>query len=152
MIASKLAFTALLAAFATASAAAQDPPAPRDVRSELKETMKTRYPLLEQARDAGKVAETPGGEVKLVKASFAGDKVDPKDAAKGTVGELVDSENKDRRLLYELLGKELKLTAAAVGKQNGLRNVDKAKPEHWIEVDGKLVQRKSVVPKDPEKK
>jgi uncharacterized protein YdbL (DUF1318 family) len=127
------------------AAAAQDPPAPpRDTRAELKDRMKARYPLLEQMRDAGKVGETPAGEVKLVKAAYGSDKVDPKDAAKGTVAELVDAENKDRRTLYELLAKELKLTPAEVAKQNGLRNLEKAKPDHWIEVKGEWVQRKTI--------
>jgi uncharacterized protein len=144
---------AVLAAFsfgpALASVCAQDPPptpapAPRDVRSELKERMKARYPLLEQLRDAGKVGETREGEAKLVKVSFGTDKADAKDPTKGTVAEVVDAENKDRRQLYEVLAKELKLTPAEVGKQNGLRNLDKAKPEHWIEVKGQWVQRKTV--------
>jgi uncharacterized protein YdbL (DUF1318 family) len=135
---------ALLAAVFAAPVAAQDPPAPRDPRAELKDRMKNRYPLLEQLRDTGKAGETRTGEVKLVKASYAGDKADPKDAAKGTVGEVVDAENKDRQALYALLAKELKLTPAEVGQQNGLRNLEKAKPDHWIEVNGQWVQRKSV--------
>jgi uncharacterized protein len=148
---------AAIAAFCFASlttpAFAQDPPpapapapapTPRDVRTELKERMKARYPLLEQLRDAGKVGETREGDAKLVKVSFGTDKADAKDPAKGTVAEVVDAENKDRRQLYELLAKELKLSPAEVGKQNGLRNLEKAKPEHWIEIKGQWVQRKTV--------
>jgi hypothetical protein len=137
--------TALLAALAV-PVVAQDPPAAQDPRDQLKERMKNRYALLEQLRDAGKVGETRPGEVKLVKASYATDKADPKDAAKGTVGEVVNAENTDRRALYELLAKELKLTVAEVGQQNGLRNLEKAKPEHWVEVKGEWVQRKTVRP------
>jgi len=143
---------ALLGALFASDLVAQDPPAPRDVRSELKDRMKARYPLLEQARDAGKIGETREGEVKLVKATYATDKADAKDPAKGTVGELVEAENKDRQALYVVLAKELKLTAAEVAKQNGLRNLDKAKPEHWIEVNAQWVQRKTIKPVGQEKK
>jgi len=142
---------ALLAIQLSLPLAAQDPPATRDVRAELKERMKTRYPVLEQLRDAGKIGETREGEVLVVKATDAGIRVDPKDAAKGTIGELVVAENGDRRSLYALLAKEMKLTPAEVGKQNGLRNLDKAKPDHWIEVNGKWVQRKSIRTIDQEK-
>jgi uncharacterized protein YdbL (DUF1318 family) len=143
---------ALLAALFALSAATQEPPAPRDVRSELKDRMKARYPLLEQLRDAGKVGETRNGEIKLVKASYGGDKIDPKDAQKGTVAEVVDAENNDRHALYDVLAKELKLTSAEVAQQNGLRNLDKAKPDHWIEVKGQWVQRKTIRPVGQEKK
>lgn len=138
---------ALLAMLFAVPLAAQDPP--RDPRSELKERMKARYPLLEQVRDAGKLGETREGEVKLVKATPADDKVDPKDPGKGTVGQLAAAENLDRQALYVLLAKEMKLTAAEVARQNGLRNLDKAKPEHWIETKGQWVQRKSIRATEP---
>jgi uncharacterized protein YdbL (DUF1318 family) len=125
---------------------AQDPPAPVDVRSELRDRMKARYPLLDRLRDAGKLGETGEGEAKLVQASHAGEKADPQDPAKGTVGEVMAAENVDRKALYVLLARELKLTAVEVARQNGLRNIDKAKPDHWIEVKGQWVQRKSVKP------
>ncbi|HLQ39156.1 MAG TPA: DUF1318 domain-containing protein [Planctomycetota bacterium] len=136
---------ALLAAlFLSSAAASQQPPTPRDAKAELKDRMMARYPLLEQLRDAGRIGETRDGEVKVVKAADAGEKVNPKDPGKGTVGELVDAENKDRHSLYAVLANELKLTAAEVAQQNGLRNLNKAKPEHWIEVKGQWVQRKSI--------
>lgn len=135
---------ALFGMLFTVGVAAQDPPAPRDVRSELRERMKARYPLLEAARDAGKIGESRNGEVKLVKATYGGDHADAKDATKGTVSELVAAENKDRQSLYAVLAKELKVTALEVAQQNGLRNLDKAKPDHWIEVKAQWVQRKAI--------
>ncbi len=145
---SRIVVATLLAAFCIALAPAQDPgrtePPRQDPRAALKQSMKERYPLLEALRDAGKVGETRGGDAKLVDAKYGGDKVDPKDAAKGTVADVVAAENKDRRALYELLSKELKVSAAEVGRQNGLRNLEKAQPDHWIEIKGKWVQRKSV--------
>ena len=155
----------VLTVFATTllgNAFAQDPkPAPKpdparatreqDPRTELKESMRARYAALSALRDTGKVGETPTGEVKLVKAEFGPEKVDPKDASKGTVADLVAAENKDRQRLYEVLAKELKITPAEVGKQNGARNLDKASPDHWVEVDGKWVQRKTVKAETREK-
>jgi len=146
--------------FALGNAFAQDPkpepkPAPGaqqpDPRAELRDKMKARYASLSALRDAGKVGETPAGEVKLVKAEYGAEKVDPKDASKGTVADLVAAENKDRQALYALFAKELKITAAEVGKQNGARNFENAKPDHWIEVDGKWAQRKDVKAETREK-
>lgn len=148
MNANRHAVAALLAAFLIVPAFAQEPPkpapAPQDPRVELKQRMGARYPMLEQLRDAGKIGETQLGEVKLVKASHGSEQVDAKDASKGTVTELVDAENKDRRAVYALIAKQEKTTPAEVAKQNAMRNLEKAKPDHWIEVKGQWVQRKSV--------
>lgn len=124
--------------------AAQDPKPPRDIRSELKESMKARYPLLEKLRDSGKVGEAGNGEVRVVKAAYGTEKADPADAKSGTIAELLVAENRDRQALYELLAKELKTTATEVAQQNGARNLDKAKPDQWVEVKGEWVQRKTV--------
>lgn len=142
MTASRIGVAALLAAFCLVPLTAQDPAAKQDPEAALKETMKARYPLLESLRDAGKVGESPDGMAKLVKASFGTEQADAKDASKGTVASVVDAENKDRKALYELFSKKLKLSPAEVGKQNGLRNFEKAKPDHWVEVKGEWVQRK----------
>ncbi|MCU0862972.1 MAG: YdbL family protein [Planctomycetes bacterium] len=135
-----------------APVAAQDPKPPRDVRSELKETMKARYPLLEKLRDNGKVGETGNGEVKLVKDAYGTEKADPADKKSSTIAEVVEAENRDRQALYELLAKELKLTAKEVSLQNGARNLDKAKPDQMVEVKGEWVQRKAVTPQKQEGK
>ena len=148
------AFTPLLlsALVFAAPAAAQDPKPPRDVRSELKETMKARYALLEKLRDSGKVGETGNGEVKLVKDTFGPEKADPADSKSSTIADVVAAENRDRKALYELLAKELKLTAKEVAQQNGARNLDKAKPDQMVEVKGQWVQRKTVAPTKQEGK
>lgn len=145
---SSIVVAALWAAFAVAPLAAQDPkpqdPPKQDPLTALKESMKARYPLLEALRDAGKVGETRNGEAKLVDAKYGTDAVDAKDPAKGTVADVVAAENKDRRALYEHLSKTTKVSATEVGRQNGLRNLKNAKPDQWIEVQGKWVQRKTV--------
>ena len=135
-----------------APAAAQEPTPPRDVRSELKESMKARYALLEKLRDSGKVGETGNGEVKLVKDTYGTEKADPADSKSSTIADVVAAENRDRKALYELLAKELKLTAKEVAQQNGARNLDKAKPDQMVEVKGQWVQRKTVTPTKQEGK
>jgi uncharacterized protein YdbL (DUF1318 family) len=117
----------------------------QDPRDALKQRMAGRYPALERLRDAGKVGETFGGFAEAVKPEFAQEKVDPKDAKSETVGQVVAAENADRRQLYDLLAKELKLSAEQVGRQNAIRLLEKARPDHWFKLqDGRWVQRKLV--------
>ena len=148
---------ALLAILFAAPLAAQEPPTPAptppptDARTELKDRMKVRYPVLQKLRDAGKIGESRDGEVKVVKPGNAKELVDPQSPPL-TVGDLIAAENKDRQSLYDILAKELKLTAAEVARQNGLRNLDKASPLHWIEVDRQWVQRQSIKIIDPNTK
>jgi uncharacterized protein YdbL (DUF1318 family) len=170
MNASRIATAALLAAFCLTPAVAQNPPAPapapaptpapepkpqeQEKLQQLKQRMAGRYDTLEKLRDAGKIGEAPDGEVKLVKASHGSESVDPANASKGTIVDLIAAENKDRKELYEALSKDknLKATAAEIAKQNGLRNLKNAKPDHWIEVKGQWVQRKSVRTEQGDKK
>lgn len=140
--------------------AAQDPkPKPPenpvqqpDPLAELKKRMKARYADLERLRDDGKVGETWNGEVAVVNAADESEKVDPKSPTSPTIGAFVGTENSDRKQLYALLAKELKTTATEVAKQNGLRNIDKADPDHWLKLEDKRwIQRKDVKAKRDEK-
>ena len=107
--------------------------------------MKARYTALETLRDAGKVGESFAGLAEVVKASDAQDKVAPKDPKSLSLGDLVSAENKDRQRLYDLLAKDLKLTAEEVGKQNGIRILQQADDDHWFKAaDGRWVQCKNV--------
>ena len=73
------------------------------------------------------------------------EKVDPSDAKSQTIGELLRAENDDRRALYKLLSKELKIGADEVGKQNGIRNLKKAEPNHWFQLKSSVwAQRKDI--------
>lgn len=148
-------FVAVLStAFPIPSTLAQEPPKPlpqQDARAELKQRIAARHPALERLRDASKVGETEDGQVKLVKAAYGPEKADPSDAAKGTIAEIVDAENKDRRAVYELVAKEAKTGVAEVAKQNGMSNIKKARPDHWVEVKGQWVQRKTVRAEEKEK-
>jgi len=123
----------------------------QDEREELKQRFEERYPVLLKLRDAGKIGEDPEGLTQVVKPEFAKEKLDPKDPESLTVAQFLEQENKDRKALYELLAKDRKETAAAVAKQNALRNYKKAAPEHLLLVktkEGKLVWKKK---KDLEK-
>ena len=129
-----------------AAGQAQSKPTP-DPRLELKERMKQRHPQLEKVRDGGKVGETAAGLVEAVKPASAAEKTDAADPKSMTIGELVEAENKDRKALFELLAQDLKLTPAEVGKQNGIRSLEKATDEHWLKLeDGRWVQKKSLRP------
>ncbi len=111
----------------------------------LKRRMKKRYPQLERLRAAGKIGETYKGMVGCVSSKHAQERLDPKDPKKGTVGGLIASENKDRLALYAILARALKTTPAKVAIQNGIRNLRKAKPTDWFQLQsGKWVQRKNI--------
>jgi uncharacterized protein YdbL (DUF1318 family) len=122
----------------------QTRPAP-DPRAELRERMKQRYPVLQKLRDAGKVGETFAGLAGVVAAASAQDKADAADPRSPTVAQVVEDENQDRRALFALIAREERLGAAEVGKQNGIRNLDKGGPEHWFQLeDGRWVQKKAI--------
>ncbi len=121
-------------------------PAP-DPRVELRTRMKSREANLDRLRDAGTVAETHTGLVELVKAADGKTKLDPKDEKSVTLDEFMAAENKDRRALFALLSKDLKVSPEEVGKQNGIRNLERAKPDHYYKLaDGRVVQKKAIVP------
>ena len=122
----------------------QSKPAP-DPRAELHARMKQRYPLLSKLRDAGKVGETFAGHVGLVTAAAGQEKADAADPRSPTVAQLAEEENQDRRSLFALIAREEKLSADEVGKQNGIRNLEKGTPDHWFQLqDGRWVQKKAI--------
>jgi uncharacterized protein YdbL (DUF1318 family) len=138
---------------------AQDPP-PQDKEKKqreekldaLKKSMKERYTALESLRDDGTVGETSKGLAELRDEKDADRKVDPKEKDSITVGELVAAENKDRKALYALMAVELKVEPEVVARQNALRLLQKADPDHWIQLkSGRWVQRKQIEKKEKEK-
>jgi uncharacterized protein YdbL (DUF1318 family) len=118
-----------------------------DPKAEIKERMQKRHADLVKLRDGEKVGETSAGLVEVVKDSYAQERVDPADQQSPKVGEVVAAENRDRSALFELLAKDLKITATEVGKQNGIRNMEKASATHWLKLEGgRWVQKKDVQP------
>ncbi len=124
-----------------------------DPRTELKKRMTQRHAGLEKLRDAEKIGETHAGLVEAIKPATGKEKIDPADPKSGTVGELLDAENKDRKALYALLAKDLKVTPDEIGKQNGIRTLQKAADEHWLKlVDGTWAQKKAIRTEKNDKK
>lgn len=126
----------------------KDAPKPKLDLAALKARMKSRFRDLSRLRDAGIVGETFDGLVAVRNPADAKKLLDPKNKERGTIGDLLSAEVADRRALYAHLAKELKVPADKIGKQNGIRNLNKAKPEHWFRLaGGKWAQRKSIVKK-----
>jgi uncharacterized protein YdbL (DUF1318 family) len=150
MIAIAAASVALLCAapvFAQEKKAPEAPQQKPDPRAELKERMKQRAAVLERLRTEQKVGETFAGLVEVVKSSYGSEKADSKDPKSGTVSTVVDAENSDRRALFELIAKETNVSAAEVGKQNGIRSLERASDQQWLKLeDGRWVQKKDVKP------
>ncbi|MCB9880749.1 MAG: DUF1318 domain-containing protein [Planctomycetes bacterium] len=170
-----LVLVVLSTSFASDSRAQEPKPRPEPERPQvdleaLKQRMKGRYKLLSDSRDEGTIGETAEGMIAFRDPASAKrpipkkpdekgedkdrDKDDDKKEkpAEGTLGDVVDAENADRKVLYEVLAKQLKTTPAKIGIQNGLRNLERAEPDHWFRLaDGKWAQRKSIVRKKPEK-
>lgn len=150
------ALVGLLAVPMSAVARTQDPapkpvPAPAKIDLEaLKGRMKARYKKLSELRDSGVVGETFQGYVAIRDIEAGKKPVDPEDPKQGNIASFVDAENEDRKLLYQELAKQLKSSAEAVGAQNGLRNLERAGPEHWFRLaNGTWAQRKSIERKKP---
>ena len=148
-IVAAFACAALVLAFPLAAQESRKQDTPKqqqpDPKAEIKVRMKSRLADLDRLRDAEKIGETHMGLVEVVKPATAQEKVDPANAKSATIGELLDTENKDRKALYELLAKELKVTADEIGKQNGIRTLDKAADKHWVKLDdGRWVQKKAI--------
>lgn len=81
-------------------------------KSELRESMKQRYPRLEKLRDEGKIGETYRGYVEAVTDDAAKDR---------ETQDLVKAENADRRALYAIIAQDVGTTPEAVGRINAQR-------------------------------
>lgn len=116
-------------ALASALTLALVSPAMADSKDAVTARMKARFPLLAEAKDAGKIGETPQGFAEAVKAEFG------KEAA---IARLLAEENADRKELYGLLAKEIsaregkEVSPAAVGELNATRIYKDAKPTDWF--------------------
>ena len=119
---------ALLAALALALAA---PPARAATKSELKRRFAARFPALSRLKAAGQVGETDAGyveaRVRLPKRRDV---------------QLLAAENADRTTLYQIIARETGTNAAAVGRRNGLRNWQKAKPGEWYKKQGNWIRKR----------
>lgn len=154
MLRTSILLAGLLAGLAAAMPAQDPKPVPAKPKvdlQKLKARMKSRFSKLSALRDSGTIGETADGKVAVRKDADAAKPLDPKNKEKGTVGGLVKVENADRAMLYAYLAKQLKTSASKVAAQNGLRNLNRAKPTHWFRLkNGTWAQRKSIVRKKPD--
>ena len=90
---------------------------------ELKQRFRDRYPALLKAKQAGHIGETMAGYVALVEPGNA------PDPAKS----LVQSENADRKALYQLIADEEETDVETVAKRNALRNYQKARAGEYLQ-------------------
>lgn len=88
-----------------------------DTREEIKERMKKRFPEIQKLKKENKIGETYLGLVEIIS---------DKDTAETEIRLVVDAENRDREMLYELIAKAQKTTPEVVAKTNALRIFRKA--------------------------
>jgi uncharacterized protein YdbL (DUF1318 family) len=103
-------------------------------KGELKARFKAREADLRDLKQKGRVGETLDGYVEAV---------DAKAPADEKTATLLADENKDRRLLYQILADEInkehpdakvKATVETIGARNALRNIEHAEKDEFIRV------------------
>ncbi len=119
---------------------------------ELKERFKDRFLVLMKLKDTGVVGETLNGMVEALRKQDLDEtvpKVKKPDGSdqkeRPTLKEFLKQENQDRKLLYKLFAKKLKRSPDEIARQNALRNLKKAKPNHYFKLkNGKWVKKKAL--------
>jgi uncharacterized protein YdbL (DUF1318 family) len=97
---------------------------------EIKARMRQREPAIEQLKDAGVVGENNLGFLEVRDNS-----ADTKNS--------VDTENKDRKAVYEAIAKKLGSSAEQVGKRRAAKIAELAKTQQWLQdQSGKWYQKK----------
>ena len=89
----------------------------------IKDRFKERVPQIVQLKNEGAVGENNGGYLE-----FVGDKKKMED--------VVDAENKDRRLVYEKIAEKEGATVEKVGRRRAIQIRELAKPGDWLQDDG----------------
>jgi uncharacterized protein YdbL (DUF1318 family) len=102
-------------------------------KDQLKSQFKAREAELRELKKKGIVGETIDGYVEVVPGAEAGAKV----------AALASEENKDRRLLYQILADEInkelpdakvKATVETIAARNAVRNIERAEPDEFLRV------------------
>ncbi|MBD3345870.1 MAG: DUF1318 domain-containing protein [Chitinivibrionales bacterium] len=105
-------------------------------KAELQESMKQRYPELQELRDEGKIGETYRGYVEAVTKKAKNDK---------EIQQLIKTENAERKALYEIIAQDVGTNAEAVGRINANRILQEADPDMYYKTDqGVWKQKKDV--------
>ncbi len=91
-------------------------------KDEVVQSMKDRHPDLMQAKDQGLVGEAWNGMVAIVD-----------QGADSRVQDLVDSENYDRRELYQVIAAQTDTSVQEVALQNRIRMYRLADDNHYVQ-------------------
>lgn len=110
-----------------------------ETKESLKKRFEARHAKLLGYKTAGKVGETAGGYVMVVKAEYASDTA---------MNAVLEAENADRKALYAILAKEQGQTVAYIGRQNAIFKFKKAGPDEYFRGrDGVWRQKKEMLKK-----
>lgn len=105
-------------------------------KTELRESMKARYPALQQFREQAKLGETYRGYVEAVTEEAAEDE---------ELRRLISAENRDRRALYDIIAMDVGTTPEAVGRINAQRIFDEASPDTYFKTaEGEWKQKENI--------
>ena len=97
--------------------------------NELKQRMIARLPAIKALKNKGLVGENNMGYLQ-----FVGSKKEKED--------VVNAENKDRKLVYGAIAKQQATTIEVVGKHRAIQIANKAQPGEWLQdANGKWYQK-----------
>lgn len=88
--------------------------------SDAQDRILARTPQIDSLKTSGSVGEDSNGYLAV------------RTQLSGRQSALVDSENKDRRLLYEVAAQRTGQSVADAGKQRGLQNFSRARAGVWL--------------------
>jgi uncharacterized protein YdbL (DUF1318 family) len=95
----------------------------------IKQRMIERLPVIKSLKDKGLVGENNMGYLE-----FIGNKKEKAD--------VVEAENKDRKMVYEAIAKQQSTTVELVGKLRAAQIANKAEPGEWLQdANGKWYQK-----------
>jgi len=97
-----------------------------DDLDDLKKRFKERALVLGKLKASGKLGETDKGYVEPVK----GEELPAMDK------KLMQAENRDRRLGYDIIAKKRKISSAKVGQLAGAKKIQSAKVGEWVKQGG----------------
>jgi uncharacterized protein len=86
----------------------------------IKQRMIERLPVIKSLKDQGIVGENNKGYLE-----FVGQKKDKAD--------VINAENKDRKLVYSAIAKQQGTTVEVVGKHRAIQIGNKARPGEWLQ-------------------
>ncbi|HEX8522737.1 MAG TPA: YdbL family protein [Tepidisphaeraceae bacterium] len=98
--------------------------------NEIKERLKQRYPKIQELKKQGVVGETFEGYIDFVK------------GAKGDAKQLVDSENSDRKEVFQIIADRTGTTVDKVAERAGKRAFEKASAGEFLkDASGKWTKK-----------